>query len=336
VRGAGLVAAALLLAWGHEAAAFRLLDTASHIPLRWPAADIPVPYVINQNGTPDAAGAAAAVQASFAAWEGDPDAGIAFTFAGLTPQQNWGVADGVNLVTWIEGNWIAATQTSANTIAVTNIWFTPSTGAIVDTDMAFNGQHFLWSDSGAPGRMDVANVGTHEAGHVVGLDHPLDPADVETTMWASGALGEVSKRTPHPDDVVGSLTLYRAATLPTAFLYAMAETYRAGDRFVARRATFTGPAAPLADLYEILVLPDGTILSFVDTPAGLALVPGLVPIMSSWATLTVYEDVLDLILPAGLPAGPYVLASGFVHPGGNPLSPGDLLSARFSGFTIVP
>jgi hypothetical protein len=115
-------------------------------------------------------------------------------------------------------------------IALTTVSYVESSGEIVDADMELN----AWDGSGPqpPGfyftcvdlppaplcsssppfvpagciAMDVQNVVTHEAGHVLGLGHP--PFQPTATMYASAPLGETSKRTLDPDDVAGICAIY--------------------------------------------------------------------------------------------------------------------------------
>lgn len=112
-------------------------------------------------------------------------------------------------------------------IALTTVSYIDATGEIVDADMELN----AWSGAGPsppgfyftcvnppaptcsaalPGEAgcistDVQNVATHEAGHVLGLGHSLDPT---ATMYASSPLGETSKRTLALDDVNGICAIY--------------------------------------------------------------------------------------------------------------------------------
>ena len=128
-------------------------------------------------------------------------------------------------------------------IALTTVSYVDDTGEIVDADMELNawngggpsppGYYFTCvgatSESlvalaacgpggpappdcrcAAPGQsgcisMDVQNVVTHEAGHVLGLGHSSDPT---ATMYASAPLGETAKRTLAADDANGLCSIY--------------------------------------------------------------------------------------------------------------------------------
>jgi len=116
-------------------------------------------------------------------------------------------------------------------IALTTVSYLDGSGEIVDADMELN----AWDGSGPapPGfyftcvdsppaplcsssppflpagciSMDVQNVVTHEAGHVLGLGHSPSPG---ATMEATAPAGETAKRTLAQDDVNGICAIYPA------------------------------------------------------------------------------------------------------------------------------
>ena len=119
-------------------------------------------------------------------------------------------------------------------IALTSVFYDTRTGAIFDSDMELNawqggtapqppGFYFTCVDAGAicssAGQqscvdIDVQNVVTHEAGHVIGLAHNCqigqacpDPGP-EATMYPTAPPGETSKRTLEQDDVQGVCAIY--------------------------------------------------------------------------------------------------------------------------------
>jgi hypothetical protein len=137
-------------------------------------------------------------------------------------------------------------------LALTWVSFLSSTGQITHADMELNewngltagsaGYSYTCSAAGAPacactaGRAgcasastacvwaDVGSIVTHEAGHVLGLDHPASGcrSTCDETMAPRIAIGDTSKRTLEPEDVKGVCAIYpgngAAATLvfPTA------------------------------------------------------------------------------------------------------------------------
>lgn len=131
------------------------------------------------------------------------------------------------------------------TIALTSVVYLPDTGEIVDADMelhdwngdrtAPNGWYFtcpgapaptcnasspsdplLFSDSGCT-YIDIGNTVTHEAGHMLGLDHvcvqgaapPSNACPVGgSTMEPTAGPGDTDKRTLKPDDIDGVCSIY--------------------------------------------------------------------------------------------------------------------------------
>jgi MYXO-CTERM domain-containing protein len=55
------------------------------------------------------------------------------------------------------------------------------------------------------------NTAVHEIGHLVGLDHSLEPG---ATMEATAALGEIQKRDLSEDDLAGLCDMYPAGEGP--------------------------------------------------------------------------------------------------------------------------
>ncbi|MBN2000761.1 matrixin family metalloprotease [candidate division KSB1 bacterium] len=74
----------------------------------------------------------------------------------------------------------------------------------MESDIIFNGEDHLWSDSGAADRYDVRNIATHEIGHSVGLNDLYSTGDSEKTMYGHASLGETKKRSLHSDDINGA------------------------------------------------------------------------------------------------------------------------------------
>ena len=58
----------------------------------------------------------------------------------------------------------------SSTVAITPI-FANASGRMVDADVIFNGSGFSFTTSDQLNRFDVQDVGTHELGHLLGLDH---------------------------------------------------------------------------------------------------------------------------------------------------------------------
>jgi len=95
----------------------------------------------------------------------------------------------------------------ANAIAVTSIWYNRSTKSILEYDMRFN-TAFEWSTSGAPGKMDVQNIATHELGHAVGLSDIYNSTFSALTMYGYADYGETNKQDLEPPDIAGLQKMY--------------------------------------------------------------------------------------------------------------------------------
>ena len=133
----------------------------------------------------------------------------------------------------------------AMTIGLTTTTYNSSTGEILDADMELFEHDAdptkdigFWFTCAGPNSgpcgttagtpnpptttcvsMDLGSTITHEAGHMLGLDHncdgPTGCQDITATMYANAALGETQKRDLRPDDVAGVCTIYPAGAAPS-------------------------------------------------------------------------------------------------------------------------
>lgn len=168
----------------------------SYSGIHWDRTDLPVPYYINENCTPEEV---QAVQASFQTWEDDPGSYMDYTYMGTTARGN--ESDGYNVVSWqsIDG--------LGRTLALTTYWYDTSTKLMTEFDIVFDKDE-TWSTTGEPGKYDVQNVGTHEAGHTLVLEDLFDLADSEQTMYGYSAPGETKKKTLEAGDLAGIRHIY--------------------------------------------------------------------------------------------------------------------------------
>jgi uncharacterized protein (TIGR03382 family) len=102
-------------------------------------------------------------------------------------------------------------------IALTSTTYSFETGQIFDGDIELNESTFTFTTSDGlacpsvgpqgPGCIstDLRNTVTHEAGHLLGLGHSVDPT---ATMFYSAARHETSKRNLAPDDIAGLCAIY--------------------------------------------------------------------------------------------------------------------------------
>jgi hypothetical protein len=142
-----------------------------------------------------------AIKASFAAWDNAGGPSPYFT-VNDTGGAAGPASDRNNTVGW-------AYIVPTTVLAATWVW-TNNEGVVQEADVFFNAFQ-TWGilsacNSPTNKAYDVQDVGTHEAGHTVGLDHLRDPNGY-ATMYPTASKGEVRKRTPTTGDIKG----YKAA-----------------------------------------------------------------------------------------------------------------------------
>jgi hypothetical protein len=136
-----------------------------------------------------------ALQTSANTWDLETNAEV-FTYKGIT-SRTAGRYDGYNVVYW------GSYQRGA--IAVTYIWYIGV--RIVETDTRMN-TYYKWSLTGQAGKMDVANIMTHEYGHWCGLADLYGTGDYWLTMYGYASTGETYKRTLATGDILGLRLVY--------------------------------------------------------------------------------------------------------------------------------
>ncbi len=180
----------------------------SYSGIHWYNPPPPVHYKINQNGTADCANEFTMMDNGHQGWTDVVNSFFVYTYDGTTPimpATPWGSpsSDSNNVSGWYE-SW----SSSPSTIAVNIVWYYPGPNNIIETDQAFNGQNFQWSDSGLGGQMDVWNISSHESGHGLMLGDLYLPPDLEKTMYGYSSTGETKKRTLESDDIAGCQFIY--------------------------------------------------------------------------------------------------------------------------------
>jgi hypothetical protein len=185
----------------------RLLNPSNSFELHW---GIPanIPIVINATGSGDVTDGShlPALQSAIRTW--NEASGSA---ARLVENQNPGQrartdwqSDDIHLVYFDENDSSGYFPYGTGIVAITPVWFTNS-GVISDADVLFNGQDFDFTTSGVPGCFDIQDVGTHEIGHLLGLDHS---GWAGATMYPYVDPTVVLHRSLSQDDVCGLRDAY--------------------------------------------------------------------------------------------------------------------------------
>ncbi len=111
-------------------------------------------------------------------------------------------AGNINLVTFRDDVW--PYQGAVDVLGRTTVRFNTETGELLDADIEINGRLGPVSADGSPG-IDLQSVLTHEAGHLLGLDHSVF---VGSTMVAGYSAQDIALRTLTSDDEQGICALY--------------------------------------------------------------------------------------------------------------------------------
>jgi hypothetical protein len=172
----------------------------------------------------DRAAAEADVRAAFLAWEDVPCSDMTFPLQAIEPGLRAGYSqsgENRNVVVALSVAW----PYDPGAIAITTSAYDTRSGVVVDADIELNAEHFDFrrvDDACDPksGTMDLRNTVTHEAGHIIGLDHPPRSSRYEeTTMFASAPPCETKKQSLEEDDVDGLCSIYPIGN-PTRQCYA--------------------------------------------------------------------------------------------------------------------
>jgi uncharacterized protein (TIGR03382 family) len=170
--------------------------------MKWPAAKVPVPYLIQNAGSLDISlpDEITAIDAAFATWQAVPCASLTFRNAGMT---DLGPAiDDNNVLLFVESNWTYGHEAAAATL----LWIVDG---MQTADIAMNGDDFTWA-IGPPGAaintntLDFQAVLTHELGHFSGLNHTERAFDTMYYSWKPWP----GQRTLSIDDKLGLCSIY--------------------------------------------------------------------------------------------------------------------------------
>ena len=177
--------------------------------------DLEVPYRVNEQGSAEFPGGLEGelldtIIASFDQWNAPDCSPFTFVYDGTTATDEYVRDDGMNVVVFQDDVWPYSSAVLAVTTVTADV-----DGFIVNADMELNGvEHTFAIVDGNTGveTWDVQNTITHEAGHVLGLDHDAVP---DSTMEFEAEAGDINKRDLHPDDIEGLCAIYPPVTEPT-------------------------------------------------------------------------------------------------------------------------
>lgn len=137
-----------------------------------------------------------AIEDAFSAWD-DVSTTATYFAVNDTGGASRPLADGNNTVGWVK-------IVPRNVLAAAWVWVDDATGEVAQADVFYNAFHKwgVFTTCDDQSKFEVGNIGTHEFGHVVGLDHLSDPGTV-ATMYPTASKGEVRKRTLTQGDALG-------------------------------------------------------------------------------------------------------------------------------------
>jgi hypothetical protein len=173
-------------------------------PLFWRS--MPVRYFVNS----DLSGvsfetALGAIEPAFSSWQGASRDGIVFEFGGRSHSGADG-QDGQNTIAW------RPMTESRDTFGQTIVTFFVDSGEIIDADTELNstfpfGVLPAGQDDPSNPVVDIQAVVTHEAGHVLGLDHE-NTLGRQVVMYFSDTTGDSTRRMLTTDDTDGVREIY--------------------------------------------------------------------------------------------------------------------------------
>jgi len=210
----GLVLACLVGVAALTSGHVRLINPSNGLPLFW-GTPSNISIVINSAGSPDITDGSheTALRMAIEEWNKDTQASATLvenTNAAVQARTDWAAND-IHTILFDETNTSGYFPGASGIVAVTPVFFF-SNGLIDDADIIFNGKDFQFTTSGQAGRMDVQDVGTHELGHLLGLDHS---GWAGATMYPYVDPSVILHRSVSADDISGLRNAYPNGTFST-------------------------------------------------------------------------------------------------------------------------
>ncbi len=273
-----LIAAAVVACTCWVAAHVRLRNPSNGSPLYWLDHNS-ISIVLSSKGSDDLDDASHmnALRGSIAAWNEAPGSEARLVEDESPDRQardDW-QSDSLHMIWFDESDSSGYFPPGSGIVAVTPVYFF-SSGRIEDADVLFNGEGFHFTTSQHPGRFDVEDIGAHELGHLLGLDHS---GWAGATMYPYVDPTILLHRSLSLDDQGGMRDMYPDsvhASIGGRVLRASDDSAVRGAHLVARDASGRPVAAILSDhdgtfalvgldagTYEIYAAPlDGPVTGF--------------------------------------------------------------------------
>jgi len=174
--GLRLIVIFLLLGWSKAHAYVRTMSESGR-PLFWSN-----PAVVMRANPLNSSGLSAVqvsglLSSAFSSWQ-IPGTRVNFSYSQSTGNPVSSAADGINAVYFTSAG---GRTLEWGVVALTEVLYFASSGQIAETDMAFNDSQFKFTANAGDTGLSIGgrtaiylqDVATHEAGHVLGLDHSL-------------------------------------------------------------------------------------------------------------------------------------------------------------------
>jgi hypothetical protein len=204
-----------LLLWAGPAAAWVQSSSSKGVGLHWPDPCHVIYAHVDGSADVEDGSDIDAIRSSLDTWTAVECSAFTLIWGGITNMEWIGYSahgGNANIVLFHEEDW----PYDQRPVAFTSVTYNPNTGIIFDADIELNAEDYEFTAGGPdknPGDIDIQNTVTHEAGHIVGLDHSKV---VEATMFESSIFGEKLKRDLAHDDISGICDLYPIEDGPPA------------------------------------------------------------------------------------------------------------------------
>ena len=267
-----------LAGWAHV----RLIHPINQAPLYW-SSPANIGVTISSTGSDDIPDGSDEVALRMAIEEWNTATGTSARLVEDTrpleqARTDWQAND-IHLIYFDENNSSDFFPPGSSTVAVTPVFF-QGAGNIVDADILYNGGEWNFSTSGQVGRFDVGDVGVHELGHLLGLNHS---AFIGSSMYPYVDPSVLLHRSVSEDDIRGLRDAYPSGSYGriTGTVMRLSSLFPVAGAYVVATESTTGRTAAsiLTDTngnftlpgmdpgtYEVYAVPLGSPGVFGDSP----------------------------------------------------------------------